>query len=155
MPRSRPSVPSRRYPCPRDCGHLTTRPRYPCCRHCVWHQTQAPGFPRHTDFCERETAEALRVLQPRLVAHPFAADLPLPRVLVHLLAPHFQGLRAGELRQAILPPPAYNTVLSALRRLCQHHIVVRVAPGRYTLTNAFRTSGLVDALSSSSGGADV
>ena len=65
-PRTRPLLPARRFPCPRDCGHLTRRAGYPCCRHCVWHQLQAPGFPHHTDLCEHQTAEALvRVVAPR------------------------------------------------------------------------------------------
>ena len=77
--------------------------------------------------------------------------LPLPLVLIHLLAPNYQGLQAAEMWEVLTPKPAYSTVQSALRQLCDQHIARRVAPGLYTLTIAFRTSGLVDVLTSSPG----
>ena len=69
---------------------------------------------------------------------PHRPTLPLSDALLALLAPHAQGLRVLELRQALRPQPPYGTLYGSLRTLCDQGLVVRVAWGRYTLASAFR-----------------
>lgn len=58
---------------------------------------------------------------------------PLPGVLVALLLPHPQGLRAVDLWRSLEPRPCYATVQYHLARLCRARRVRRVRRGRYAV----------------------